>query len=111
MNSAKPILTSLFLILTFVLSAQTYTKLSDGSTIPPGKSYYILPKGSFIIEIPIVTSKLIKGAMYNKDFNEDILKFANEKIVFNAGLRGFSVAIKSEDYKNLEKPEVVELCD
>ncbi len=80
MNSAKPILTSLFLILTFVLSAQTYTKLSDGSTIPPGKSYYILPKGSFIIEIPIVTSKLIKGARYNKDFNEDILKFANEKI-------------------------------
>lgn len=32
--------------------------------------------------------------------------FSNEKIVFNAGDRRFSVAMKSKDYKMLVKPEI-----
>lgn len=32
--------------------------------------------------------------------------FSNEKIVFNAGDRSFSVAMKSADYKTLVKPEI-----
>lgn len=32
--------------------------------------------------------------------------FSNEKIIFNAGDRRFSVAMKSEDYKMLVKPEI-----
>jgi prolyl-tRNA editing enzyme YbaK/EbsC (Cys-tRNA(Pro) deacylase) len=51
------------------------------------------------------------GSLFGLKTYTDPGLFANEKIVFNAGLRGFSVAIKSEDYKNLEKPKVVELCD
>ncbi len=32
--------------------------------------------------------------------------FANEKIIFNAGDRSFSVAMKSEDYKKLVNPKI-----
>ncbi len=32
--------------------------------------------------------------------------FKNEKIVFNAGDRSFSIAMKSEDYRDLVKPDV-----
>ena len=35
--------------------------------------------------------------------------FENEKIIFNAGDRGFSVAMRSEDYRRLVNPEVVEI--
>jgi Ala-tRNA(Pro) deacylase len=36
--------------------------------------------------------------------------FENEKIVFNAGDRCFSVAMKSEDYKRLVNPQVTSLA-
>ena len=97
MNSAKPILTSLFLILTFFLSAQTYTKLIDGSTIPPGKPYYILPKGSFIIEIPVVKSELIKGPKFAK-YDETILLMAKEKIGLD--IKKYS-SLKPDSIKNI----------
>lgn len=35
--------------------------------------------------------------------------FANEKIIFNAGDRRLSVAIKSQDYKRLVKPQIVNI--
>lgn len=35
--------------------------------------------------------------------------FLNEKIVFNAGDRSFSIAMKSEDYKNIVKPEITNI--
>jgi Ala-tRNA(Pro) deacylase len=35
--------------------------------------------------------------------------FENEKIVFNAGDRRFSVAMRSEDYRRLVNPEIVEI--
>ena len=35
--------------------------------------------------------------------------FVNEKIIFNAGERSFSVAMKSEDYRNIVKPQVTEI--
>lgn len=37
--------------------------------------------------------------------------FKNEKIVFNAGDRRFSVAMKSVDYKNLVKPEIESIIE
>ena len=35
--------------------------------------------------------------------------FDREKIIFNAGDRGFSVAMKSEDYRELVEPQVEEI--
>lgn len=35
--------------------------------------------------------------------------FANEKIIFNAGDRRYSIAIESETYKKLVHPEIVEV--
>jgi len=35
--------------------------------------------------------------------------FQNEKIIFNAGDRRFSVAMKSEDYKKIVNPQIVEI--
>ncbi|HLO55544.1 MAG TPA: hypothetical protein VK169_14720 [Saprospiraceae bacterium] len=72
MNSAKPILTSLFLIFTFILSAQTYKKL-ENATIPPSKPYYILPKESFLIEIPVISTSLSKGPEFLEFIGEEIL--------------------------------------
>ena len=37
--------------------------------------------------------------------------FKNEKIVFNAGDRSFSIAMKSGDYRNLVKPEVESIVE
>jgi prolyl-tRNA editing enzyme YbaK/EbsC (Cys-tRNA(Pro) deacylase) len=37
--------------------------------------------------------------------------FKNEKIVFNAGDRRFSIAMKSVDYKNLVKPEIESIIE
>lgn len=39
--------------------------------------------------------------------DEGILK--NEKIIFNAGDRSFSIAMKSEDYKNIATPIIVSI--
>lgn len=35
--------------------------------------------------------------------------FENEKIVFNAGDRRFSVAMRAEDYKRLVQPDIIEI--
>jgi prolyl-tRNA editing enzyme YbaK/EbsC (Cys-tRNA(Pro) deacylase) len=35
--------------------------------------------------------------------------FENEKIIFNAGDRRFSVAMRADDYKRIVKPELVEI--
>lgn len=40
----------------------------------------------------------------------DTSLFENEKIVFNAGDRSFSVAVNSEDYKKLVQPIVRSIC-
>ena len=49
------------------------------------------------------------GNLFNLDVYADPSLFKNEKIVFNAGDRGFSVAIKSADYQILVAPNIKEL--
>jgi prolyl-tRNA editing enzyme YbaK/EbsC (Cys-tRNA(Pro) deacylase) len=49
------------------------------------------------------------GNLFNLTVYADPSLFENEKIVFNAGDRGFSVAMKSADYKALVNPQVVSL--
>lgn len=44
------------------------------------------------------------GNIFNIEVIVDPSLFANEKIVFNAGDRRFSVAMKSEDYRSIVKP-------
>ena len=46
------------------------------------------------------------GNLFGLDIIADPALFENEKIVFNAGDRRFSVAMKSEDYKRLANPQV-----
>ncbi len=46
------------------------------------------------------------GNLFNLEVIADPSLFENEKIVFNAGDRSFSVAMKSEDYQNLAKPRI-----
>lgn len=46
------------------------------------------------------------GNLFNLEVIADPALFENEKIVFNAGDRSFSLAMKSEDYRNLVKPQV-----
>ena len=46
------------------------------------------------------------GNLFNLDVLADESLFANEKIIFNAGDRRFSVAMKSEDYRKLVKPRI-----
>jgi Ala-tRNA(Pro) deacylase len=46
------------------------------------------------------------GNLFNLEFIVDPLLFENEKIVFNAGDRSFSVAMKSEDYKRILEPRI-----
>jgi len=48
------------------------------------------------------------GNLFNLEVLADKSLFENEKIIFNAGDRCFSVAMKSDDYKNLVKPTI---CD
>ncbi len=45
------------------------------------------------------------GNLFGLDMYADPAIFENEKIVFNAGDRKFSVAIKSADWKNLVNPK------
>ncbi len=49
------------------------------------------------------------GSLFEIKTYVDRLVFENEKIVFNAGMRTFSLAIKSADYKQLEKVEIADL--
>ena len=46
------------------------------------------------------------GNLFGLDVIADPGLFENEKIVFNAGDRQFSVAMKSEDYKRIVEPKV-----
>lgn len=46
------------------------------------------------------------GNLFNLEVLADEKLFENDKIVFNAGDRCFSVAMKSVDYKNLVNPKV-----
>ena len=46
------------------------------------------------------------GNLFNLEVIADLGLFENEKIVFNAGDRSFSLAMKSEDYRNIVKPQV-----
>ena len=46
------------------------------------------------------------GNLFNLEVVADPALFENEKIVFNAGDRSFSLAMRSEDYRNLVKPRV-----
>lgn len=49
------------------------------------------------------------GNLFNLPVFADPAVFQNTKIVFNAGDRAFSVAINSQDYKDLINPTVVNL--
>jgi prolyl-tRNA editing enzyme YbaK/EbsC (Cys-tRNA(Pro) deacylase) len=46
------------------------------------------------------------GHLFGLETIADPKLFENEKIVFNAGDRRFSVAMKTEDYKNLARPRI-----
>lgn len=46
------------------------------------------------------------GNLFNLEVIADPQLFENEKIVFNAGDRSFSIAMKSEDYKKIVDPQI-----
>ncbi len=49
------------------------------------------------------------GNLFNLRVIVDPKLFDNEKIIFNAGDRRFSVAMRAEDYKRIVNPEIVEI--
>ena len=49
------------------------------------------------------------GNLFNLEVLVDKKLFNNEKIVFNAGDRRVSIAIKTEDYKKLVNPKIVDI--
>lgn len=49
------------------------------------------------------------GNLFNLEVVVDPQLLQNEKIVFNAGDRSFSVGMRSEDYKTLVKPNIVSI--
>jgi Ala-tRNA(Pro) deacylase len=49
------------------------------------------------------------GNLFNLEVYADPSLFLSEKVVFNAGDRGFSVAMKSADYQTLINPQVKDL--
>jgi Ala-tRNA(Pro) deacylase len=49
------------------------------------------------------------GNVFNLPVYADPSLFENEKIVFNAGDRGFSIAMKSADYKTLVNPNIISI--
>lgn len=51
------------------------------------------------------------GNLFGIPVYADSHLFDNEKIIFNAGDRGFSVAMRSEDYRALVSPVVETLCE
>jgi len=49
------------------------------------------------------------GNLFDLEVITDNKLFENEKIIFNAGDRGFSIAMKSADFKKLVKPKLAEI--
>ncbi|MEO2002827.1 MAG: YbaK/EbsC family protein [Candidatus Poribacteria bacterium] len=49
------------------------------------------------------------GGLFGLDVICDPALFDNEKIVFNAGDRAFSVGMRSEDYRRIAEPRVVDI--
>jgi len=49
------------------------------------------------------------GNLFDLEVITDPSLLSNEKIVFNAGDRRFSIAIKSSDYKTLVNPKIAEI--
>jgi prolyl-tRNA editing enzyme YbaK/EbsC (Cys-tRNA(Pro) deacylase) len=49
------------------------------------------------------------GNLFNLPVYTDPILFENEEIVFNAGDRSFSIAMKSQDYKTIVSPITAEL--
>jgi prolyl-tRNA editing enzyme YbaK/EbsC (Cys-tRNA(Pro) deacylase) len=49
------------------------------------------------------------GNLFNLEVVADPKLFKNEKIVFNAGDRCFSIGMKSKDYKRLVNPKIAEI--
>jgi prolyl-tRNA editing enzyme YbaK/EbsC (Cys-tRNA(Pro) deacylase) len=49
------------------------------------------------------------GNLFNLDLYVDQQVLGNEKIIFNAGDRKFSIAMKSKDFQHLAKPEMVDI--
>lgn len=49
------------------------------------------------------------GNIFNIGVIVDSKLFENEKIIFNAGDRRYSIAMKSEDYRSLLKPKVEDI--
>lgn len=50
------------------------------------------------------------GNLFDLEVIADPELFGNEKIVFNAGDRRFSVAMKSDDYRRLVKPRIASIA-
>lgn len=49
------------------------------------------------------------GNLFELETVADPSLFENEKIIFNAGDKSFSVAMKSEDYKIIVNPQIVDI--
>lgn len=49
------------------------------------------------------------GNLFGLDVYADPSIFQNEKMVFNAGDRGFSLAMKTDDYRAIVKPQITGL--
>lgn len=50
------------------------------------------------------------GNLFNLEVFVDQTLFNNERIVFNAGDKRYSIAMKSSDYKNVVNPVVADIC-
>ncbi len=50
------------------------------------------------------------GNLFGLEVFVDESLFGNEKIIFNAGDRSFSVAMKSEDYQKIVQPKIVQFA-
>lgn len=68
-------------------------------------------------EIDSLTNGVQRGAipplgnLFHIQVYVDPQLFLNEKIVFNAGDRQFSVAMSSIDYKNIVSPQIVDIAE
>lgn len=68
-------------------------------------------------EISTLTNGVQRGAippfgnLFSMQIYADPQLFENEKIVFNAGDRRFSIAMKSDDYKTLVLPQKVDISE
>jgi Ala-tRNA(Pro) deacylase len=50
------------------------------------------------------------GNLFGLEVFADPALFGNEEMIFNAGDRSFSIAMRSEDYKKIVNPTVVEIA-